>query len=100
MERESSQRFNTMKPRQDTKFPSLYYCHKCCKKHETKAFTCSCGFVRTGHERLRLEDREMIQLAWKRGRDEAWISSRFNVSNKQARAWLPISLKKKRLRVM
>lgn len=89
-----------MKPRTYTPSFSIYYCHKCCKKHETKAFTCSCGFVRTGHERLRLEDREMIQLAWKRGRDEAWISSRFNVSNKQARQWMPRGMKPQRLRVM
>ena len=89
-----------MTKRYDKPILSLYYCHKCCKKHETKAFRCACGFVRTGSERLRMEDREMIQLAWKRGRDEAWISSRFNVSNKQARAWKPRSLKPQRLRVM
>ena len=89
-----------MTKRYDKPIPSLYYCHKCCKKHETKAFRCACGFVRTGSERLRLEDREMIQLAWKRGKDEAVISAMFNISNKQARQWMPRGMKPQRLRVM
>ncbi len=89
-----------MTKRYDKPIPSLYYCHKCCKKHETKAFTCSCGFVRTGNERLKLGDIELIHHFWKRGRDEAWISSRFNISSKAARSSKPLSMKRRNVRVM
>ena len=80
--------------------PRWYSCFGCGHIYHKGAFHCSCGHKRTGKETLGMQQREDIMLAWKLGKDEAWISRKFNCSNKTARDFLPLSMRKRNYRVM
>ena len=88
-------------PRTRSKDPPRWYaCHKCGTIHHTGIFTCTCGYVRNHWKPVGLDARAEIGAAWKAGKSEAWISQKFDCSNKTAREFIPLSMRKRNVRVM